>query len=39
MTPPATDRLQLAASLGRLGTESAFEVLAHANALIQEAST
>ena len=36
MTPPATDRLQLAASLGRLGTESAFEVLARANALIQE---
>ena len=36
MTDPAADQLQLAASLGRLGTESAFEVLARANALSQQ---
>ena len=35
MTAPAS-QLQLAASLGRLGTESAFEVLARASALQQE---
>ncbi len=35
MTTPAS-QLQLAASLGRLGTESAFEVLARASALQQE---
>ena len=37
MTDSVTDRVRLAASLNRLGTESAFEDLARANTLSQQA--